>query len=215
MSVRRKVSEKSLELNVGAELLTLFRGRWGMPKAYLRGLTQAEEDREGADFYVELNPAARIFAFQFKAPRAGRESMPYRFTLRREQHTRLRQLARMAPNSVYYVFPFYITPVKLRQDVPHLLRDTWVLAVDAMRTAQTFGADQSRTIRCEAGIATVNPKFELFRFVDDARLNSQGIPVKAFAAWYGHRVHTERSVAEARGRDPWLIRGLKLVIVAP
>ena len=38
-----KVSEKSLELNVGAELLALLRGPWGMPKAYLWGLTQREE----------------------------------------------------------------------------------------------------------------------------------------------------------------------------
>jgi hypothetical protein len=31
-----KVSEKSLELNVGAELLELLRVNWGFSKAYLR-----------------------------------------------------------------------------------------------------------------------------------------------------------------------------------
>src|ERR1700692_4076341 len=35
-----KVSEKSLELNVAAELLALLRNGWGLQKAYLRGLTQ-------------------------------------------------------------------------------------------------------------------------------------------------------------------------------
>ena len=45
-----KVSEKSLELNVGAELLAMMRGPWGMPKAYLRGLTQREEKQQGVDF---------------------------------------------------------------------------------------------------------------------------------------------------------------------
>jgi hypothetical protein len=65
-----KVSEKSLELNVGAELLGLLRGSWGMPKAYLRGFTQLEEKQEGVDFFVQLNPATRMFAFQFKAPGA-------------------------------------------------------------------------------------------------------------------------------------------------
>lgn len=64
-----KVSEKSLELNVGAELLTLLRNTWGAPKAYLRGLTQREEKQEGVDFFVHLDPATRIFAFQFKAPK--------------------------------------------------------------------------------------------------------------------------------------------------
>ena len=40
-----------------------------MPKAYLRGLTQQEERREGADFFANLPGDIRIFAFQFKAPR--------------------------------------------------------------------------------------------------------------------------------------------------
>lgn len=97
----RKVSEKSLELNVGAELLDLMRNSWGMPKAYLRGLTQREEDQEGVDFYAELNPAARLFAFQFKAPKARSESTPYRYTLKREQHRMLGLLAGLAPKSVF------------------------------------------------------------------------------------------------------------------
>ena len=67
--MRVKVSEKSLELNVGAELLDMLRGRLGMHKAFLRGLTQTEERQEGVDFFVELSPATRIFAFQFKAPK--------------------------------------------------------------------------------------------------------------------------------------------------
>ena len=40
-----------------------------MHKAYLRGLTQTEERQEGVDFFAELSPATRIFAFQFKAPK--------------------------------------------------------------------------------------------------------------------------------------------------
>jgi hypothetical protein len=81
-----KVSEKSLELNVGAELLNLLRGPWGMPKAYLRGLTQREERQQGVDFFAQLNPATRIFAFQFKAPKGRYDGTPYRYTLVREQH---------------------------------------------------------------------------------------------------------------------------------
>ena len=58
-----KVSEKSLELNVGAELLTRMRGPLNMPKAYLRGLTQREEHRTGVDFFARLPDGTRIFAF--------------------------------------------------------------------------------------------------------------------------------------------------------
>jgi hypothetical protein len=213
--VNRKVSEKSLELNVGAELLDLFRNSWGMPKAYLRGLTQREEDQEGVDVYAELSPAARLFAFQFKAPKAGSESTPYRYTLKREQHRMLRLLARLAPNSVFYVFPFYVTPAKLRQDVPKLLGDTWMVALDQMRTAQTFGGDQTRTIRCERGNAVVNPQYKLLHLLDSKRLVSRGISVEAFGAWYKRRASVHRRLVDAGERNPSLIRGLKMIIVEP
>jgi hypothetical protein len=211
----RKVSEKSLELNVGAELLDMFRNSWGMPKAYLRGLTQREEDQEGVDFYAELNPAARLFAFQFKAPKAGSESTPYRYTLKRDQHQMLRLLARRARNSVFYVFPFYVTPAKLRQDVPQLLGDTWLLALDQMRTVQTFGSDQTRTIRCERGNAVINPEYKLLSLHDSRRLISRGISAEAFGAWYERRLRVHRKFADTHERNPWLIRGLKMVIVEP
>jgi len=120
-----KVSEKSLELNVGAELLNLFRGPWGMPKAYLRGLTQREEKQEGVDFFVQLDPATRVFAFQFKAPRGRAERVPYKYTLVREQHQMLVELAELSPSSVFYVFPFYVTPAKLQKNVPQLISETW------------------------------------------------------------------------------------------
>jgi hypothetical protein len=215
LSVRRKVSEKSLELNVGAELLALFRGPWGMPKAYLRGLTQSEEEREGPDFYVELDPASRLFAFQFKAPKGGSEAMPYRYTLKRQQHRMLRVLARIAPRSAYYVFPFYVTPAKLRSDVPQLLQDTWLLQVDGMRTRQIFGTGQSRTIRCQRGVASVNPEYKLLRPTNLRHLDSEGIPVKAFAAWYKRRKRYATSLSETGIKDPWLVRGLRVVIVPP
>lgn len=213
--MNRKVSEKSLELNVGAELLDLIRNSWGMQKAYLRGLTQREEDQEGVDFYTELNPSSRLFAFQFKAPRGRRESIPYRYMLKREQHTRLRLLARLAPDSVFYVFPFYATPEKLQQDVPQLLGDTWLLSIDQMRTPQTFGSDQTRTIRCQRGNAFINPEYQLLRTSDVKQLRSRGISLKAFAAWYERQERVHRSFGEARRRNPWLVRGLKLVIVTP
>src|SRR5437867_3850709 len=98
-----KVSEKSLELNVGAELLGILRNDWGLQKAYLRGLTQREERQAGVDFFVELSPAARLFAFQFKAPKGKTDALPYRYTLKRQQHDLLFDLALQAPGSVFYV----------------------------------------------------------------------------------------------------------------
>lgn len=207
-----KLSEKSLELNVGAELLALMRGQWGMPKSYLRGLTQREEKQEGVDFYVQLDPQTKLYAFQFKAPKGKVESAPYRYTLMREQHDLLFGLSQLSANSVFYVFPFYVTPKKLQTDVPQLLNDTWLAELGQMPTAPSFGSKQSRTIRCQAGSASINPEYKLQTFTDISSLKRHGIPIRAFASWY------ERSgelVARERNRNPWLVRGLRLVISAP
>src|SRR5438034_6379415 len=137
-----KISEKSLELNVGAELLNLLRGPWGMPKAYLRGLTQHEERQQGVDFFAQLSPETRIFAFQFKAPKGRYDGVPYRYTLVRDQHDLLHMLAQGFPNAVYYVLPFYATHQKLQHDVPNLIKDTWFLPIAPMTTAQVFRSEE-------------------------------------------------------------------------
>lgn len=133
-----KISEKSLELNVGAELLNLMRGPWSMPKAYLRGLTQREERQQGVDFFVQLSSTARIFAFQFKAPKGSHDGTPYRYTLVREQHDILHALAQGFPNAVFYVLPFYAAHQKLQRDVPNLIQDTLVASDSAYGDALGF-----------------------------------------------------------------------------
>lgn len=142
-----KVSEKSLELNIGAEILNLMRNSWGMPKAYLRGLTQAEERQEGVDFFVQLNPNTRICAFQFKAPHGKTESSLYKYTLVRYQHNPLFELSQLSPGGVFYVLPYYVTFRKLQNYVPNLMLDTWFLNVSPMQPPQVFGKHNSRTIR--------------------------------------------------------------------
>jgi hypothetical protein len=100
-----KVSEKSLELNVGAELLEQVRNGLGMSKAYLRGLTQREERQEGVDFFLRLGPQARFFAFQFKAPRGDSDGSPYRYTIQKDQHEALFDLANqlLIPFFMYFL----------------------------------------------------------------------------------------------------------------
>ena len=212
-----RVSEKSLELNVGAELLNMLRWRLGMPKAYLRGLTQAEESREGVDFFAELSPATRIFAFQFKAPKAQwGDVLPYRFTVQQHQHVALASLASNWPKAVHYVLPFFVRPAKLRHEVPHLLSDTWFLRVAAMLGTNVFGPHKSRTMRCTPGIASINPDFELQR-AQDFRLGPDGgIPVGQFAEWYaGLDDYSDLSRARRQARNRWLVRGLRVAIVQP
>ena len=209
-----KVSEKSLELNVGAELLALLRGPWGMPKAYLRGLTQREESQEGVDFFAQLSPGTRIFAFQFKAPKGRREGEPYRFTIQRRQHEKLAALAGGSAGDVFYVLPYYVLPVKLQRYVPRLLRYTWFLPVGSMRDTDPFGTYETRTMRCERGLASINPDYEL-RGVEQLE-PGDGIPTGQFAEWYAN-LHAQTDERGFRGKrkDPWLVRGLHVAIVEP
>jgi hypothetical protein len=238
-----KVSEKSLELNVGAELLWLLRHTWGLPKAYLRGLTQAEERQEGVDFFVHLDPATRIYAFQFKAPKGRVEKDPYKYTLVKYQHDQLHALAAPNPGCVFYVFPFYVSPTKLQANVPDLLSDTWILDVAPMTPSAVFGIKKTATISCSSGKAKVNPEYELARFratVDPTseradeiaaigrlqversttQLRHTGLSPSTFAEWYYHfRVASDQSEPQAvRGdtwRSSWFSRGLRVIIVPP
>ena len=209
-----KVSEKSLELNVSAELLALLRGPWGMPKAYLWGLTQREESQEGVDFFAQLSPGTRIFAFQFKAPKGRREGEPYRFTIQRRQHEKLAALAGGSAGDVFYVLPYYVLPVKLQRYVPRLLRDTWFLPVGSMRGTDPFGTYETRTMRCERRLASINPDYEL-RGVEQLE-PGDGIPTGQFAEWYAN-LHAQTDERGFRGKrkDPWLVRGLRVAIVEP
>ena len=207
-----KVSEKSLELNVGAELLALLRGPWKMPKAYLRGLTQREEHQEGVDFFAQQTPTTRIFAFQFKAPKGPHEGEPYRFTIQRQQHEKLSELAGDSVGNVFYVLPFYISPAKLQDDVPDLLTDTWFLPVAAINGAHLFGTYRTRTMRCERGMACINPEYELRRAGDLEP--GDGIPVQRFADWYADLHGQNKNAIDRRKRkDPSLVRGLQFAIV--
>jgi hypothetical protein len=208
-----KVSEKSLELNIGAELLWLMRNSCGMPKAYLRGLTQAEERQEGVDFFVQLKPDARVFAFQFKAPHGKKESIPYKYTLVRYQHDPLFQLSQYSPRGVFYVFPNYVTFSKLQTNVPTLIADTWFLNVRQMSPPQIFGLYQSRTIRCGKGTAVVNPEYGLERLHDMKLYREEGLPARMFAEWY-FDFRYRRQQAEER-RNPWMVRGLRVAVVQP
>jgi hypothetical protein len=205
-----KVSEKTLELNVGAELLTRIRTAWGLPKAYLRGLTQREEKLEGVDFFLQMSNTVRIFAFQFKAPRGSYEVEPYRYTIKRDQHDLLFSLAQLGKSAVFYVLPFYLTPQKLESHVPLLLQDTWVSNIAHMPTASVFGSYGSRTLTCQAGKATVNPEFEL-QLLSHLELSSTfGISVRSFDEWY--RSAETRQVLARRSKNPWLVRGLRLAV---
>lgn len=209
-----KVSEKSLELNVGAELLAHLRGPMKMQKAYLRGLTQREEKRSGVDFFANLPGDVRIFAFQFKAPRGPEDGLPYRFTLNRDQHRALHQLAVQAPNAIFYVLPFYVLTDKLERDVPCLAQDTWLLPVALMDVPAVFARQKTKRVHCYPGVTCVNPEYEMKNLLDATLSWEDGIEPGYFAGWYQElRRHGQESDSNKSRMSPMIVRGLRVALI--
>ena len=171
------------------------------------------------DFFVQLDPATRLYAFQFKAPRGTVDGEPYRYKLENEQHELLYRLARAAPGSVFYVFPYYVTPAKLQQKVPNLLQETWLLPIEQMPTPAVFGGQATKMVRCAGGLATINPQYRLQSLGGLDRQPSAnkgdsgiaGASARVFAEWYAH--HRLVGRGQDRHRSPWLVRGLRVVVV--
>jgi len=213
-----KVSEKTLELNIGAEILQIIRSQHGCSRAFLRGLTQAEEYAHGVDFYAELPDNTRVYAFQFKAPKKGPEMEPYLFTIRNDQHTALYSAASRNLGSVFYCFPYYVETAKLVTHLPTLLRETWLLDVASVPPT-VFGAYHSKTVRCQGGFAHINPEYELISLTemkgarDGAKsLVGEGLTLKTLQQMF--KMLLKRSDDKMR-LSPWLTRGLRAVFVPP
>jgi hypothetical protein len=123
--MRKLVSEKTLELNVSAEILTWVRGWPGGADAFWIGMKQYQEAAHGLDELLADMPNGVHLALQFKSPRARpRDSEPYRYALNDRQNRRLVALAQRRPTAVFYVFPNFNSFARIRQDVPSLSTHT-------------------------------------------------------------------------------------------
>jgi hypothetical protein len=89
-----RVSEKTLELNICAEVLEVIRRTPGCGRGFWIGMKQDQEARLGVDELIHNIPAGMHLAFQFKAPRSEpRDHILYRFTINDRQNDNLLRLA--------------------------------------------------------------------------------------------------------------------------
>ena len=150
MTKRKEVSEKSLELNLCAELLQRIRSWHGCERAVWLGMTQRQERKSGLDEMIRNAPGVAMM-LQMKSPWArSRVDYLYKFTLNQKQHAALEPLAAIHPAAVYYVFPLYSRWSKANQYAPELLRDTWFVPVscitlDPSATKSSFTIELWRT----------------------------------------------------------------------
>ena len=132
-STRLEISEKTLELNVCAELLPYIRSIPGCSNAMWVGMKQDQEARNGIDELITNVPRGRHIILQFKAPRARPRGGPrYVFSLNDKQHRNLVRSAVGRPAGVHYVLPHINTMSTLRSSAPTLLSDTWALPVASL-----------------------------------------------------------------------------------
>jgi hypothetical protein len=122
------VSEKTLELNLSAELLQRTRRRAPFGQAYLIGMTQAQEHLNGVDAAV-MSMGVMLGAIQFKAPLHPGPDAHYWFALEGTQLANLQSLEARFPGRVAYYLPRINTPNDLRSHSPAFLAQTNSLAV--------------------------------------------------------------------------------------
>ena len=133
MAKRKAVSEKSLELNICAEMLQHIRSWPGCRKALWLGLTQSQERRLGIDELIRNVGHGFSLMLQFKAPwPTSQVDSLYKFSINEQQHYALEQLAVRFPGSVFYVFPLYSEWAKANLNAPNLSRDTWLVPVSTI-----------------------------------------------------------------------------------
>ena len=129
----KEVSEKSLELNVCAEMLQLIRTWPGCQRALGLGLTQRQERRTGLDELIRNVGPGSSLMLQFKAPWPSSDVDDlYKFSINERQHEALEQLADDYPEAVYYVFPLYSKWIKADRHAPDLVQDTWLVPVSSI-----------------------------------------------------------------------------------
>ena len=120
-----KISEKTLELNLSEELMTIVRAQH--PNAFWYGPTLQDEKDLGYDTSLE-NAAGIALFFQFKRPLkfAGAEpkEFPYRFKIQKEQNNALVKLGKKFPKNVHYVFPLIGNDKELASAIPNIRKET-------------------------------------------------------------------------------------------
>lgn len=130
LSPRVRVAEKTLELNITAEILPRVRALQGCQSAFWTGMKQAQEAVLGFDEMISNTSGAVFLYLQFKAPYAQNPAPgDYQFSINSAQHARLVALAAGKPDSVFYVFPRLNSFQSLAQNSPNLVAQTQFASV--------------------------------------------------------------------------------------
>tara|TARA_B100001063_G_C16728504_1_gene537873 strand:- start:275 stop:898 length:624 start_codon:yes stop_codon:yes gene_type:complete len=122
-----RLSEKTLELNICAQVSTHLKG---CQNVFWFGLTQKQEAKAGFDACTKLG--GRLFIFQFKASNnVLKNNSRRKFLTPHYQLDALRKSARNSMRSVFYALPNIGNTTEMYRN-PDLLSQTWLLDVAAL-----------------------------------------------------------------------------------
>jgi len=128
-----KISEKTFELKLCEELMTLVRTKF--PKAFWSGPTLQDEKELGFDTSLE-NVEGHVLFLQFKRllkySACDPKEYPYRFKIRKEQNNTLVKLAGLFPRNVHYVFPLVGDARELLTAIPEIRQETSFTPVEVV-----------------------------------------------------------------------------------
>jgi len=93
--------ERTLELDICAEVLSLIRSLPNSQAAFWIGMKQDQEARNGLDELISNLPAGLPLALQFKAPKSRQPNqVPHRLTVNGRQNGNLLRLAARRPDAL-------------------------------------------------------------------------------------------------------------------
>lgn len=224
----RQVSEKTLELNVCAELLALIRKRH--PKAVWLGLTQLQEQGWGIDEMLRNAGPGFHLMLQFKSPwPTSREDGEYRFSINTQQQMAIMAgPAALSPDSVWYVLPHFSTWPKVEAMAPTLVEDTWALKASDVQSAGWASKPERHKVIAQTGSRKAKPNIQIrspqFDVVvspmseilvprqGEINVGESWLPAVALREWFNSRVEVAGQVGLARVLDlRW--RGLNSLFI--
>lgn len=122
-----RLSEKTLELNICAQVSAHLKGRQNV---FWFGLTQKQEAKAGFDACTKLG--GRLLIFHFKASNnVLKKNSKRKFITPHEQLNALRKSAQNSMRSVFYALPNIGNTTEMYKN-PDLLSQTWLLDVASL-----------------------------------------------------------------------------------
>lgn len=215
--MKKIVTEKTLELNICAEIISLIRSLQNCNKSFWIGMTQSQEAFTGMDEYIENMPHGYYLIFQFKSPWINpRNNLRFNFTINDRQHFHLSILARSFPHSCFYVFPYYKDYGKLAQNSPGLLNDTWFLDINSiLNLPRSLNRAGTHKVECLNGSAIIHSpsikcKLSKLKEIKGQLEIEKFIPYEKMCDWF-RKVLTDKTEIN---HYHWLAGGLRLMCIS-